>query len=355
MLQVDYIIVGQGVSGSFLAWYLNQAKKSFLVIDNNNANTASRIASGVINPITGRRFVRTWMIEEIMPFAANAYQNIEADLNATFIEQKNIINFHTTPQMQLAFEERLSTEQEYLSKVDDIATHQNFFNFSFGVGEIKPCWWINMPIFIKSMQDWLLRNSYLLQQSFDVNDVQILNDEIAYKDIKANKILFCDGAESTSNPWFKNLPFAINKGEAILFSTKDKLPTNHIFKQGLTITPWQEDLFWIGSTYEWNFDNTNPTDAFKQKVVSTLNYWLKSEFTIEHHVASVRPANVERRPFVGLHPTTPQIGILNGMGAKGCSLAPYFANELVQHLLHNNPINKLADVNRFSKVLQKNI
>lgn len=353
MQQVDYLIVGQGVSGSFLAWYLHQAKKSFLIIDNQKDDAASRIASGVINPITGRRFVRTWMIEEIMPFAVNAYQNIEAALNATFIEQKNIINFHTTPQMQLAFEERLTAEQEYLSKVDDFIAYQNYFNFSFGIGEIKPCWWINMPIFIKAINKWLSNNSYLLQEDFEIKDVQILSDEIVYRNIKANKILFCDGVESTSNPWFKNLPFAINKGEAIIFSSKTSLPTKNIFKQGLTITPWQNDLFWIGSTYEWNFDNTHPTDAFMQKVVSTLNYWLKSEFTIEHHVASVRPANVERRPFVGLHPTHPQIGILNGMGAKGCSLAPYFANEFVQHLLFSKPINKLADVNRFSKILQK--
>ena len=33
-------------------------------------------AAGLINPVTGRRMVTTWMIDELMPFARNAYREI---------------------------------------------------------------------------------------------------------------------------------------------------------------------------------------------------------------------------------------------------------------------------------------
>jgi glycine/D-amino acid oxidase-like deaminating enzyme len=56
---------------------------------------------------------------------------------------------------------------------------------------------------------------------------------------------------------------------------------------------------------------------------------------------------LERRPFVGLHPQNPRLGILNGMGTKGCSLAPYFARQLVRHLLYKEPIHPEASVSRF--------
>jgi hypothetical protein len=56
---------------------------------------------------------------------------------------------------------------------------------------------------------------------------------------------------------------------------------------------------------------------------------------------------------VGLHPLYKNIGILNGLGTKGCTLAPYFANELTQHFINGNGINPLADVQRFSKILSK--
>jgi hypothetical protein len=41
------------------------------------------------------------------------------------------------------------------------------------------------------------------------------------------------------------------------------------------------------------------------------------------------------------------------MGTKGCSLAPYFAHELVEHLVHGKPINPLADVQRFKNILSR--
>ena len=81
---------------------------------------------------------------------------------------------------------------------------------------------------------------------------------------------------------------------------------------------------------------------------------LKVPFTILDHLAALRPAvAVERRPFVGLHPTNDKIGILNGMGTKGCSLAPFFAKQLVDHLLYNEPIMADADLQRFKKVLSR--
>jgi hypothetical protein len=52
-----------------------------------------------------------------------------------------------------------------------------------------------------------------------------------------------------------------------------------------------------------------------------------------------------------MHPHFPAIGILNGMGTKGCSLSPYFASELVNHLTENTPILPEADISRFSRIL----
>ncbi|HMH31943.1 MAG TPA: hypothetical protein VK543_02880, partial [Puia sp.] len=62
-------------------------------------------------------------------------------------------------------------------------------------------------------------------------------------------------------------------------------------------------------------------------------------------------ATLERRPFVGFHPLKKNIGILNGMGTKGCSLAPFFASQLVQHIRHQSAIIPEAGVQRFSNIL----
>ena len=87
--------------------------------------------------------------------------------------------------------------------------------------------------------------------------------------------------------------------------------------------------------------------------MATLQHWLKVPFKVVDHRASLRPANLERRPFVGFHPLYPQIGIFNGMGTKGCSLAPYFAKQLVDHIQKGTTLLPEADVKRFTKVLSR--
>jgi hypothetical protein len=56
---------------------------------------------------------------------------------------------------------------------------------------------------------------------------------------------------------------------------------------------------------------------------------------------------------VGLHPSYPAIGICNGMGTKGCSLAPYFANQFIEHCEQGLPIHSEAGLERFEGILKK--
>ena len=113
--------------------------------------------------------------------------------------------------------------------------------------------------------------------------------------------------------------------------------------------------FWIGSSYEWNFADDLPTTSFREKITAQLKNWLKLPFEIIDHVAAIRPANVERRPFVGLHPAHAVVGILNGMGTKGCSLAPFFAKQFADFLVEQKTIHPDADVKRFEKVLARGV
>lgn len=352
-MQVDYLIIGQGICGSFLSHFLQQNNCSFIVIDENKKTTSSKVASGVINPITGRRLVRTWMIEEVMPVSVGIYKDLEGKLNTSLIKQKNIIDFFTTPQMKLAFEERLSTESEYLCSIKNEQQFDDIFNQFFGMGMINQCWWIDLNNLLCMQQEYLSQNNQLIKDKFIADELEISENEVIYRDIKAKKIIFCDGIGSTENKWFKLLPFAPNKGEALIVKT-DGLSKDFMYKCGLSIVPWQDDLFWVGSTYEWKFSDDKPTDLFREKTIQTLEQILKIPFTVVDHLCAVRPANIERRPFVGFHPLQKNVGILNGMGTKGCSLAPYFAQELVNNLLHQTPINPLADIKRFEKILSRN-
>src|SRR5580700_1323173 len=75
MTRVDVLIVGQGICGTFLSRELDRAGLCYIVIDEERPDSASRAAAGLINPVTGRRFVKTWMIDELLPFVREAYDD----------------------------------------------------------------------------------------------------------------------------------------------------------------------------------------------------------------------------------------------------------------------------------------
>lgn len=352
-MQTDVLIIGQGICGTMLSYFLEKEGADFLVLDDERPNTATAAAAGIINPVTGRRYVYTWMIDTVMPFAVRTYQQMGAAMQVEAVQQKNIIDFFPSPQMRDAFATRLTEDDTFLHSYPDQNSFNPYFNYDFGCGAIQPAYIVSTALLVAAWRQHLLQQKRMVKETFDINVLQLKEESIQYNGITAEKIIFCDGIESTHNPWFSRLPFSPNKGEA-LFIHSTELPAQHIYKKGLMLAPLSEPhTFWVGSTYQWEFENDQPSEGFYNNTNTHLKNWLKVPFEIVAHKAAVRPATLERRPFVGLHPQFPMLGILNGMGTKGSSLAPYFANQLAQQLVHGLPVAGEADVKRFAKILAK--
>jgi glycine/D-amino acid oxidase-like deaminating enzyme len=352
-MSVDYLIIGQGISGTLLSWFLHQEGKTFIMIDEDKQTTSSQVAAGTINPVTGRRYVATWMAETLHSFAQETYEAIGQHLHTQLIWPKKIIDFFPTPQMRNAFVERIQEGTAYLHPFPDQNHFNQYVHYEFGCGEISPAYSVNISLLLADWRHHLLQMNAFRKEHFDAGSLVVKEDGVQYGDLSAQKIIFCDGAAATQNPWFAMLPFSPNKGEALIVEIPD-LPNGFIFKRGLNLAPLPvKDLFWLGSNYVWEWEDEHPTQAFYDQATTLLKNWLKLPYKILFHKAALRPATVERRPFVGLHPQHPAIGIFNGMGSKGSSLAPFFARQLVQHLLHGAPLTPEADVRRFSRILSK--
>lgn len=351
-MHTENLIIGQGICGTFLCHELEKAGQSFLVIDEPKPFTASKVASGIINPVTGRRLVKTWMIDELLPFLLKSYTEFGLELRIGCIEQKDVIDFFPSPQMRLAFLHRLEEDQQYLTLQNDTTDWPGYVKYDFDYGVIRPCYLVDVVKLIDAFRRKIQEDKHLQEEFFDISRLSVENNKILYKNITAERIIFCDGSTGADNPYFKNLPFAPNKGEALLVEIKD-LPRTHILKKGLTIIPWKDNLFWVGSSYEWQFEHDQPTELFKQRTMEQLQAFLKVPFTATDHLAAIRPATLERRPFIGFHPLYPEVGIFNGMGTKGCSLAPYFAAQFAKHIAKQQPLSPEVDIKRFRRVLSK--
>lgn len=352
-MEVDVLIIGQGICGTMLSWFLHKEGKSFFVIDEPAESAASKVAAGIINPVTGRRYNITWMADDLLPFAESTYKEMGEFLSHPLIYPKSVIDFFPTPQMRNAFVDRISENDTYLHAYPDQNRFNPDFNYDFGCGEIRPSYVVNMQMLLLAWRKMLLEKGLLSEDRFVVQNLQVEKEGIQYGLVSAKKIVFCDGVDGSSNPWFSLLPFSGSKGEALIIECNG-LNREHIFKRGMLLVPLAEEpLFWLGANYQWEFENDKPTPQFYDTATALLQHWLRKPFTVINHKAGVRPSTLERRPFVGFHPQFSAIGILNGMGTKGVSLAPFFAHQLVQHLAYGFPIASEADVHRFQRILSK--
>ena len=351
-MEVDYLILGQGISGTLLSYYLLKEGRSVAVVDNDRQFTSSRVAGGIVNPVTGKRLVRSWMIDDLLPFARNAYRDLERELDISIVRERSILEFHATLETAGLFHDKVSGGSQYLHSSTNGVECQNYFRFNYGVGEIAPCLLVDLASMLGGWRAKLKENGAFVETEFSWSDCLIEREHVVYKNIRAQKFICCEGASGADNPYFDRLPWAKDKGEALIVAIPG-LPRNHIYKQGISIVPWRDDLFWIGATHDWKFTDLTPSPAFRKSVELQLDYWLQLPYTIIDHIVAQRPANVDRKPFVGIHPNHPSIGIFNGMGGKGISMAPYFAHQFASHLVNGSPILADVDIARFGRILTR--
>ncbi len=325
----------------------------FLVIDNNAPNSSSKVAAGIINPVTGRRMAKTWMDDTLIPFAVKAYSDFSIFNNSPQILNKtNIIDFFSAPDRRLEFEKRANEFAEYLQWPENENEWHSSLQYEMGFGIVTPAYIANIELFTNSWKAFLKANELLIESSFNLEQL-VINEQLEYNnEIAAERIIFCDGASSINNPYFNRLPFSLLKGEALIVEIKD-LPEHNIYKKTHSLVPLGNHVFWAGSSYDRNFENDQPTTTFYHQTEAWLKHFVKLPFTIKKHIAAIRPATVERRMFAGFHPMHKQVGIFNGLGTKGVLLAPYFANEFATSIAHKTTLNAEVDIKRFRGILSR--
>lgn len=344
----DFIIVGQGLAGSWLAYLLEQAQQKIIIIDEKQGETSSTKATGLINPITGRRFVKSWKIDELIPFAKQSYKALEQKFSSSFFEETKAHRIIQSVEQQNDWASKAndSKYKHYLQNQNLVHYNSSIIKNDLACVEIAPLYKINMPILIEKFTQYFETKKCLLRQKIEYQKLQINTDSVQYENIKAKHIIFCEGFATIHNPYFNYLPFVLSKGEVLTFKA-EKLKLNAILGANTHIAPLEKGLFSVGASYAWNDYSPSPTLAKRKELIEKLEAILKCSYTIVEQKAGIRPTVKDRRPLIGTHPQHKNIHIFNGMGTKGLSLAPYFATHFVENLLENKPIETAVNIERF--------
>lgn len=346
----DFIIVGQGLAGSILAWNLMQEGCSVLIIDHFDATTSSQVAAGVYLPITGRRIVRTWMADELIPCAEDFYSSLGKFFNTDFIHQLSVLEIPDSVKVYNEWQMRKSHADtgKYIARFHAPDSFSEL-NCPYGAVELKPSGYVDLKKLLAHLRSYFVQNGSLKDAVFDFKHLQV-SDTIRYGDIESKNIIFCEGIAAQSNPYFRHLPFQPSKGEVLTIHS-ELLPQDYIINKSVFVLPIGNHYFKAGSTYEWKELNNIPTEAAREKLSRQLKELIRVPFEITGHQASVRPSVKARRPFAGMRSGIPNVGIFNGLGTKGVMLSPYLSRHFVNHLLKKEKLMPETDIAQYDDLL----
>lgn len=346
--EFDYIIVGQGIAGTVLAYSMIKEGLNVLLIDDKNFSSCSKVAAGNFNPIVFKRLVKSWMADELIPFSDKFYKDAEQFLGQEFYWKKEIVKLFAE-ENEKDFWLKKANEADsgkYLSKTISTGFFTDVVNNPIGCAFVNDAANLFVVKFLDDFRNYFSQSHLLLDELFDFDQLKAENNSISYKDFSAKKIIFCEGYKIADNPYFKWIPFKPAKGEVLIVKIEN-LPTDKIINKGVYMLPIGDDLFIVGTTYDWVNLNDIPTEKAKKEISEKLSKVIKVPFEIIDQQAGVRPSVSDRRPVIGLHPEYTSIGVFNGMGTKGVMLAPYFSKEFIDLLQHNVPLNNEVNVERF--------
>ncbi len=340
-MAVEIVIVGGGLAGTTLAWEFWWRGRDFVLVDAAEKITCSKVAAGLITPITGKRLAVSWQVQRMWTAALAFHARIEPALGRSFLHRQPVARLLKDDVERRRLEDRLADpEFRALVAAEPFRPPAAVRTPSAGGFDMALGGWLNVAEFLTASHDFFARVG-----RFEVGRPD--PREAAERD--ARHAIFCEGWLARNNPFFPWLKWKSAKGEILTlrvptWPAADLRPVS----AGTWFVPLGrgDGLVRSGSTYEWDRLDCVPTEEKRELLLASIREKLTVDFETVGHAAAVRPIIRESRALIGLHPSRPKLGFFNGLGSKGSLHAPYFARQLAAHLCEGSPLEPECDLQR---------
>lgn len=347
MQQCDDIVVGQGLAGSAAAWMLHLAGRHVVVVDPGESVTSSRIAAGLITPVTGQRLVMSPEFNAQWKLAKLFYGEVEAITQRKLLHRQPAVRVFRSSAERDVFELRRASG-EY---GDGVRSPQppltSAINAPLGAFEMLDGGRLDVPAYLDATRAFFEQCGRYLRTRLDPGRDIELQDKVVVlpsHSWTARRLLFCQGYDR-SNPWFGGIRFNPAKGEILTLRIPD-LEERRTIHRDIWLAR-AGDAYRCGSTYDWQHLDSEPTPSGRTQILDSLTRLLGLPIEVVEHRAAVRPTMHDFHPAVGFHPRYPQLGCLNGLGSKGSLLAPSLAKLLLDSRDSRADIPPSIDVQRW--------
>ena len=318
-------IVGQGLAGTCLAWALWQRGEKFTLTDR-GVGGSSRVAAGMVNPITGKNFEPSWRIAEFLPEALAFYREVEKAIGRQV--------WHPFPVLRLA-----ANENEWRKIASKLELPQVT---PWVIGEVlPPAGWVGA---VEVSGGGRLDTRAFLDGSrefFEMHGCFRISD-VSCRDFQRNQIR-CEGAAGLFTGRYG--PHRCAKGEILTLRASDWDETRIRIGAGGWLVPQGGRVFRVGSTYEWNELDELPTVSGRLRVEEIASRLGGEVFEVIGHDAGIRPILRRSQPLIG--PMAGGSWMFNALGSKGSLYAPGMSRRLAEWLIDGTEPEPEVDIRVF--------
>ncbi|WP_020482291.1 NAD(P)/FAD-dependent oxidoreductase [Methylomonas sp. MK1] len=346
-VQIDVLLVGQGLASSLLAWELLQRQLRILVVDD-GAENASQVAAGLINPVTGQRLVKQVDVETLLPAAMHVYRQLGTQFGQAFYVQMPMLKILRTDK-ELGIAERRLAQPDYRDYLTGLTPAPAEIDAPYGVLQQRQTGYLRTEALLSQLRDFLRNKNCYRRNTLQYGEIN-LEPALRWHDIYPRHIVFCEGYQAVNNPWFKYLPFQLAKGEILGCESRQDIQ-QQILNYGHWLIPLGAGRFKTGATFDTNQLDNLPTQAAKTALLASLRAVCPQQQPpdVYQRRAGIRPATLDKQPFIGTHPLHPQLHIFNGFGAKGSLAIPWYAARFADYLQQHAGLPPGCDIRRYDK------
>lgn len=344
-MKTDFLIVGQGLAGSLLAWHLLEAGKRVLVVDRDEADTSSKVAAGLVTPVAGGRFHLPEGLEERLDLARAFYWRHEELSRGVFFHHRRIVRLFRNALEADAWQKRLDREDDRYARFHrPLQIDSGRISAPWGGFEMREGGWLDVPAFLEYTRQALLeRVSYAIGR-VDSQEVIPSGSCVRWKNVEASTVIFCEGWRGGRNRFFDWVPLRPTPGDILDLEIAGLEDETRILNKGGWLIPQGNGRFRAGSTYRPIGETVEPSGDGRDEVLSKITDITPLAATVTGHRCALRPTIRRSQVFMGRHPSEPRIAFFNGLGSKGVLNGPWHALRLVDHLLSGSPLPTATDL-----------
>ena len=378
--EFDYIVIGAGIAGCCLAYFLSKYSKSILLIDRNSqvAFGASGAAGAFLSPLLGKPNDFKDLVTKSLIFSTNFYKNLGEEL----VSNCGVCRIPKNEEDRDKFE-------SYKPYMDFKYTQMNDGYF-FEIGsQVTPS--LICEKLTKDIEKKLSYNVIKLEQN--ENSTWIINDEICAKniilttgaDVKHIKEDYfdirgvwgqkIDVSTTTETKINYHKECSVSKASKIEGSDLYKVSigaTHHKFNCDKNICNYCIETANINACSRCYNDSIINNDSAKLIALANDIIKLENVDVIDVKIGARAASNdyfpmlgvlidskksIEKYPHLlnGTHiknsmlETINNLYVINGVGGRGFVLSPYLANELVEHIINNKEIEDNLTTHRLFK------